>query len=546
MADDLKTGNKSRSDSDDELEPDWTTQKGMLFYLFCAYFVQGIGSCITEALKVVLAYELDHCGDKRKVLGYLNQSNWGWSLKFIYAPLVDGFVLFGLRKYHRRSYIFCMSTLVSISLFLFSYYYDSLVPEGTCPNGSGLGAYLFAATFLLSIQDVALDGYSIIYFAGRNIGYASAIQAFGNVLGAYGGKTSILFLNESMKIPVSSSIAIIGFLFIIFAISVCFIKEKVPEGTPESISSSYFGIYKCLFNKNILFLVMLAATRGHFMVNWALGSTLDKTNRGITAMDFLNESVIVFPFSLLSMVLISRFISAKQNPFQKFLYGQLIALIATVLFYTFWFFAPFVDGDDPSQRRSDGIFTMWVLMDILIMPFTKIAEFCYLAYIYRVTPDRYAGGFVTFIFSVSNFAAQFGTSIEEALRTSFDAPMEIRCNYKNENFGKELTANGTERFCGTINCKTANPGISGNCNPWGDGYHILVLFGFVLFSLIILFQWRVLKPKLMNSKDKFDPDNIECRVTPVCCPRFFVPGIDTTKFVETGHSSGSEYVELKG
>ena len=118
MADDLKTGNKSRSDSDDELEPDWTTQKGMLFYLFCAYFVQGIGSCITEALKVVLAYELDHCGDKREVLGYLNQSNWGWSLKFIYAPLVDGFVLFGLRKYHRRSYIFCMSTLVSISLFL--------------------------------------------------------------------------------------------------------------------------------------------------------------------------------------------------------------------------------------------------------------------------------------------------------------------------------------------------------------------------------------------------------------------------------------------
>ena len=135
-------------------------------------------------------------------MSWLNNTNWPWTFKILVAPIVDGLPLFGMRKYHRRGFIAGAGIVAAFLLFALAWDYKNLVNKESCANGFGLWVYIILAVFMASVQDVALDGLTIIALAGRNIGYGAALQGFGKKFGQDGGKAMILILNKTFNLPV--------------------------------------------------------------------------------------------------------------------------------------------------------------------------------------------------------------------------------------------------------------------------------------------------------------------------------------------------------
>ena len=139
----------------------------------------------------------------------------------------------------------------------------------------------------------------------------------------------------------------------------------------------------------------------------------------------------------------------------------------------------------------------------------------YQAVLMRRTPEAYAGIFVTTIHVFGNAARQTARGVAEAARKYLNEPKIVRCNGMNDNFGKLVNTTSGARFCGTITC-TAEEGLTGYCNPWGDGYNVFALVCTGVFVCFLVIYYLLL-PMMRADKSKFDPDNEESRIS--WCPR---------------------------
>jgi PAT family beta-lactamase induction signal transducer AmpG len=95
-------------------------------------------------------------------IGQLNKLSLPWSLKWLWAPLVD-------RHGSRRGWIaVCLAGLAILTLLLGHSEADTL--------GKGLWLLLFAMVFLSATQDIAIDAYTIQSTTTRELGVANSVR----------------------------------------------------------------------------------------------------------------------------------------------------------------------------------------------------------------------------------------------------------------------------------------------------------------------------------------------------------------------------------
>jgi hypothetical protein len=508
------------------LEADFWSQWQVILHLSLMYMVQGLIFSLAKGLKSVVVYDQGNCPpeNERDVMSWLNNTNWPWTFKILVAPIVDGLPLFGMRKYHRRGFIAGAGIVAAFLLFALAWDYKNLVNKESCANGFGLWVYIILAVFMASVQDVALDGLTIIALAGRNIGYGAALQGFGKKFGQDGGKAMILVLNKTFNLPVWICIATIGVMVLISAASALMIKERVPEQRLDSLWEAYLTVYRCLCNKYVLALALWAFMRGDWVRDMALDSDVDKKNRGLDKADMTAEAWVSAGFAMVVMALVARFVVSKRGPLMKHFANQWLVVVATVSIWLVFYLAPYVDGKliNDSIEHADNcflscspVFWWWVSMGVVTMPIIYGQKMLYQAVLMRRTPEAYAGIFVTTIHVFGNAARQTARGVAEAARKYLNEPKIVRCNGMNDNFGKLVNTTSGARFCGTITC-TAEEGLTGYCNPWGDGYNVFALVCTGVFVCFLVIYYLLL-PMMRADKSKFDPDNEESRIS--WCPR---------------------------
>ena len=508
------------------LEPDFWSQWRIILHLTLMYMVQGLIFSLAKGLKSVIVYDQGNCPpeNQRDVMSWLNNTNWPWTLKLLVAPIVDGMPLFGLRKYHRRGFIAGGGIVAALLLFILAWEYNTLVNKDSCANGFGLWVYVILTVLMASIQDVALDGLTIIALAGRNIGYGAALQGFGKSFGQSGGKAMILVLNKTFKLPVWICIASIGVLVFVSAASTFALEERVPTQRLDTLKDAYLTVYRCLTNKYVLALGLWAFMRGHWLVDMALDSDVDKKNRGLDKGDMATEAWISAGFSMVVMALVARFVASKRGPLMKHFMNQWLVVVATISAWLVFYLAPFNDGKlipdgvehaDSCFLSCSPIFWWWLSVTVATMPVFYVQKFLYQAVLMRRTPEAYAGIFVTTIHVFGNVARQTMRGLAEEARKYFNAPKDVRCDGINDHFGKQVNTTSGDRFCGTIAC-TPEEGLTGYCNPWGDGHNIFMLICIGVFVGFLVIYYLLL-PLMRADKSKFDPDNEEGRIS--WCPR---------------------------
>lgn len=149
-----RTRHEESTDNSRGLEGDY----GNVALLLFLYLLQGIPLGVAGSVPMLL---------QSRSVSYKEQAVfsfvfWPFSLKLIWAPLVDSLYLSSFGR--RKSWLVPIQYLIGVFMVILSFQVDSLIGRET--NGGGVSIYVLTAiffmlNFLAATQDIAVDGWAL-------------------------------------------------------------------------------------------------------------------------------------------------------------------------------------------------------------------------------------------------------------------------------------------------------------------------------------------------------------------------------------------------
>lgn len=148
--------------------------------LFFLYTLQGIPLGLSAAIPMIL----QNRGVSYKQQAEFSFVNWPFSLKLLWAPIVDS--MFSKRFGRRKTWLIPTQYLIGAFMLLLSSYVDIwLGDDNTSPNIEVLTLLFFSLNFLAATQDIAVDGWALTMLKKRNVGHASTCNSVGQTAGFF-------------------------------------------------------------------------------------------------------------------------------------------------------------------------------------------------------------------------------------------------------------------------------------------------------------------------------------------------------------------------
>lgn len=146
--------------------------------LFLLYTLQGVPMGLASSIPLLL---------QERGSSYTDQSifslvSWPFSLKLLWAPIVDGFYssTFGRRK----SWLIPVQLICGLMMIVASSGINQMLGDKSKSSDvRGLTIFFFVLYFLMATQDIAVDGWAITILSHKNVGWASTCNAIGQALG---------------------------------------------------------------------------------------------------------------------------------------------------------------------------------------------------------------------------------------------------------------------------------------------------------------------------------------------------------------------------
>lgn len=125
--------------------------------LFFLYLLQGIPLGLMQAIPIILT----NSGISYKQQAQFSLVNWPFSLKLLWAPVVDSLYWTWMGK--RKSWLVPVQYLIGILMLFLSVSIDGLLgtTDGSEPNIVALVIAFFLLNFLAATQDIAVDGWAL-------------------------------------------------------------------------------------------------------------------------------------------------------------------------------------------------------------------------------------------------------------------------------------------------------------------------------------------------------------------------------------------------
>lgn len=181
-------------------------------------------------------------------IGYIGWVSMAYSLKFLWAPLLDRFTLLGSR---RRGWILLMQALLAVGIVVMG----TMDPRTEL---AGLAALAVIVAFLSATQDIVIDAYRREVLRDEELGFGMTMGNYGHRLAMWisGGVgvgmvgTAPLFL-EWKDLYVLSAIGLsVGFVATLLAP-----EPPAPEGAPRTLKDAFLEPLKEFFSrKDALFM----------------------------------------------------------------------------------------------------------------------------------------------------------------------------------------------------------------------------------------------------------------------------------------------------
>lgn len=147
------------------------------------YLLQGVTLGLTSAISFYLA----SFGATWKQQGTLSLAMYPFSLKLLWAPIIDAFYI---RRFGRRqTWLLPIQVLIGVMLIILSFHIDLLLIQVQVTQ---LTIIFFCISFLTATQDICVDGWALNLFAGSSVIWQSVSQMIGQPLGGFIGSPILL------------------------------------------------------------------------------------------------------------------------------------------------------------------------------------------------------------------------------------------------------------------------------------------------------------------------------------------------------------------
>eukprot|EP00931_Biecheleriopsis_adriatica_P017957 TRINITY_DN12709_c0_g1_i2.p1 TRINITY_DN12709_c0_g1~~TRINITY_DN12709_c0_g1_i2.p1 ORF type:complete len:504 (+),score=103.70 TRINITY_DN12709_c0_g1_i2:63-1574(+) len=375
---------------------DLTGEYGNICLLLVLYTLQGIPLGLGRVVPMILKDR----GASYSELGTYSWQSWPFSLKLLWAPLVD--VLYIKQIGRRKTWMVPCQLLIGAIMLYASTCLDSLL-YGEKPAIIPLTLLFLSMNFLSATQDTAVDGWALTMLRKENAAYQATCNAVGQTFGFTLGLTGVTMLEQLKWMDLSGFMFYMGIFFILVTVCVALLKQEEPlskEDEPEGLVEAYSVIFSMLKLKPIRTLIIV-------MFTWNLGfavvdsvAPLKFQEYGVPKEYMTYMSSVIMPLEIVLPVFASRWTSGPM-PFDlaMWMYPVKVATVPLSAALAYW---------TPSMDPFPWIF--WIAMMAVALIGSVSTEWMFvskIALFAKVSDPAFGGTYMSFLNTVSNLGAKY-------------------------------------------------------------------------------------------------------------------------------------------
>ncbi|KAF1402158.1 Acetyl-coenzyme A transporter 1, partial [Spheniscus mendiculus] len=307
---------------------------GNILLLLVLYVLQGIPLGLAGSVPLILQSKSASYTDQ----AFFSFVFWPFSLKLLWAPLVDAVYLRGFGR--RKSWLVPTQYVLGLFMIYMSTQVDMLLGdgEGRGPDVVALTVTFFLFEFLAATQDIAVDGWALTMLSRENVGYASTCNSVGQTAGYFLGNVLFLalesasFCNKYLRfqpqpqgiVTLSDFLFFWGAVFLITTTLVALLKKENKELTPtkeetKGITDTYRLLFSIIKMPAVLTfcLLILTAKVGFSAADAVTGLKL--VEEGVPKEHLALLAVPMVPLQIILPLIISKYTAGPQplNTFYK-------------------------------------------------------------------------------------------------------------------------------------------------------------------------------------------------------------------------------------
>ncbi|ABS25507.1 MFS transporter [Anaeromyxobacter sp. Fw109-5] len=197
---------------------------------------------------------LRSAGVDLKTIGILSAVSLPWSLKFLWAPLVDRYAL--PRPDRRRSWIVVAQIALALGFFAFAAYAGFALERDAATGrmalaasaAATLGAIALFITLASATQDIALDAYSVEVLEPEEQGPASGLRVMWYRIGMLIAGALAIF--SAQWLPWPAVFALLGVLFLAsIGLTLWADPPARPASAPRSLAAAVVEPFRTYFGR---------------------------------------------------------------------------------------------------------------------------------------------------------------------------------------------------------------------------------------------------------------------------------------------------------
>jgi len=384
-------------------------------FLFLLYFMQGLPFGLSYTVDLLLQEGGRVPFEQQAIFSAIS---WPYSLKMLWAPLVDAFFLPAVGR--RKTWLVPTQLMIGALLL----YAGKAVPEllgdaSTKPQIWPLTYLFFTLFFLAATQDIAVDGWALELLQKRNLGWASTCNAVGLTAGYTFSFTGLIAAQAYNLCSLEDFMWYSGLAFFATTFAVWALKKEKPaskEVADMSVVESYASLFRIVHLDSVKLLVTGLLTR---CVATVAADTL--TSRKLLGQGMPKESlasimVLLTPVQIVLPGLISPYTASKPLQFFARSYVPRMALGAAsaLLVYS----APSFEGG-----RMPFWFWACILALSLVASVLQTIQFVSLmAFFAKVSDPSVGGSYMTLLNTATNMGAKWPSTLSLLLVSPLTVP----------------------------------------------------------------------------------------------------------------------------
>lgn len=453
--------------------------KRAMVLLVILYLIQGVP--LGLAIGSVPFILRDHLSYSQ--LGIFALSNYPYSLKLLWSPLVDSIFFQSVGR--RKSWIIPMQLIIGSLMVYIASNADRLF-EHPADNIYELTFLFTSLVFFSATQDIAVDGWALTLLSQENLSYASTCQTIGLNTGFFASFTVFLALNsetfaQKWGIPRLTLTSYLHFCTVLcFGVTLWLIffqkeGEEMPDEPEMSITSVYKTIWDICKLPHVRSLIILHLfCKVGFQANDSVTS-LKMIEKGLGREDLAIVVLIDFPFQIIGGWLAARWASGKK-PLRPWIWAfwPRLAFAFMSMLIVYWFPAP----------PLSFVFLVFLVIQTVLQGFSSTIQFVGISAFHTRVSDPVIGG--TYMTLLNTFSNLGGTWPKYFVLKGVDYFSVAYCKVADAD--SELVVKAAE--CVSDLGKEQCSNIGGECITERDGYYyvsaICITFGVLFFTLYII------------------------------------------------------------